>query len=207
MSIGFPGIGNGGFPSSGDTFSNPIFTGVVTASTITAPANTDLTLNAGSGGNNSINLYLPGTGPVRVGSSGGTYAAAAALAIASSTSSTAGIAFGTDTAIYRGTASGNPGVTFSQPLYASNGGTATPSISFLNAPGTGLAQSGGNALQICSNGSLALTLSSSQAATFAGTVQSTGYLSSDGTAGLTQASTTTLGKSITVKNGLIVAFA
>lgn len=34
-----------------------------------------------------------------------------------------------------------------------------------------------------------------------------GYLSSDGTAGLTQGSTTTLGKSITVKNGLITAFA
>lgn len=34
-----------------------------------------------------------------------------------------------------------------------------------------------------------------------------GYLSSDNTAGLTQASTTTLGKSITVKNGLITAFA
>lgn len=34
----------------------------------------------------------------------------------------------------------------------------------------------------------------------------TNYLSSDGTAGLTQASTATVGKSITVKNGLITNF-
>jgi len=34
-----------------------------------------------------------------------------------------------------------------------------------------------------------------------------GYISSDGTVGLTQASTTTLGKSITLKDGLVVAFA
>ena len=40
-----------------------------------------------------------------------------------------------------------------------------------------------------------------------GIIQAAGYKSSDGTAGLTQASTTTLGKSITVKNGLITAFA
>lgn len=40
-----------------------------------------------------------------------------------------------------------------------------------------------------------------------GVIQAGGYKSSDGTAGLTQASTATSGKSITVKNGLIVAFA
>ncbi len=34
----------------------------------------------------------------------------------------------------------------------------------------------------------------------------TNYQSSDGTNGLTQASTTTVGKSITCKNGLIVSF-
>ena len=34
----------------------------------------------------------------------------------------------------------------------------------------------------------------------------TNYQSADGTAGLTQASTTTLGKSITFKNGLAVSF-
>lgn len=39
------------------------------------------------------------------------------------------------------------------------------------------------------------------------TFQAAGYNSSDGTAGLTQVSTTTVGKSITVKNGLVVAFA
>lgn len=39
------------------------------------------------------------------------------------------------------------------------------------------------------------------------TIQCTvNYKSADGTAGLTQASTTTVGKSITVKNGLIVNF-
>lgn len=40
-----------------------------------------------------------------------------------------------------------------------------------------------------------------------GVIQGAGYKSSDGTAGLTQASTSTTGKSITLKNGLVVAFA
>jgi len=44
---------------------------------------------------------------------------------------------------------------------------------------------------------------------FSGTIKpaASGYLSSDGTVGLTQVSTSTTGKSITVKDGLIVAFA
>lgn len=64
-----------------------------------------------------------------------------------------------------------------------------------------------NTVSFKSNNVTALTLSSAQNATFAGTVQAIGYLSSDGTAGMTLASTTTLGKSITIKNGLVVAFA
>lgn len=56
------------------------------------------------------------------------------------------------------------------------------------------------------SGTNKITLSSTSCL-FGGTVQASGYLSSDGTTGLTQASTTTLGKSITLKNGLVVAFA
>jgi hypothetical protein len=62
---------------------------------------------------------------------------------------------------------------------------------------------GASIYQLYSNGvTLCLTLTSG------GNLQPAGnYLAVDGTAGLTQASTPTLGRSITLKNGLVVAFA
>lgn len=71
-------------------------------------------------------------------------------------------------------------------------GTITQATTF-SAAGTGLA--------VTNNATVGGTLG------VTGTIQGGGYLSSDGTTGLTQGATTTLGKSITVKNGLIVAFA
>jgi len=98
------------------------------------------------------------------------------------------------------------------------GGTADIGID--NSAGNSLVSTGGvayalslvspvgKAIVLATNGGAAvLTLASAGTSAFTGTVQAAGYLSSDGTTGLTQASTTTAGKSITVKNGLIVAFA
>jgi hypothetical protein len=76
---------------------------VTGVNSITAAASTDFTVNAGSGGNNSIDLVLPGTGPVKVGASGGTYNTTGLLAIASGSTNANGLYFGTDSYIYRST--------------------------------------------------------------------------------------------------------
>lgn len=102
--------------------------------------------------------------------------------------------------------------------FGSGVGLATTSGALDSGSGTGIVGTG-TALDLrvfngamrffTSNGSLGLTISNAATPllTAPGTLQTGGYLSSDGTTGLTQASTTTLGKSITLKNGLVVAFA
>lgn len=81
--------------------------------------------------------------------------------------------------------SGN--VTSTGQFFGANGTAAAPSFAFTNAAGTGMYRPSANALGFSTNGTLALTISSAQVATFAGNVilPAAGSLSWTGLAQLT----------------------
>lgn len=133
------------------------------------------------------------------------------IALASSTSATAGITWGADTSLYRlaggslvmATSGTNPqislnegGTTNTLRLESSNG------TSFITALGT-------NSLILRTNSITAMTISATQVTTFAGTVSATTNFLVGATAGITGTMTTStlVGKTLTFTGGLITGFA
>lgn len=217
MALGFPGLGGGG-SASDPTQSGPLtinIPGIATAQTA------GLTLaNTTASTSGATQQYSPAS--VLIGHAWNTTATAAdnyvqalnQLQVTSSASPTGTLIWAfstsaTSTPSYvqalQLTAVGN--LLAGGTMGAYNGSATAPAFYGASASQTGMYFPTSTSLGLTSNGTLALTLSSNQNATFAGTVQAAGYLSSDGTAGMTLASTAVLGKSITIKNGLIVAFA
>jgi len=182
-----PGSGGGSGPYSPTTFSsNAVLlgngTGAIQASGITstaggsgltAAASTDLTLNAGSGANNNVVLAPVGTGQVRISGhtllGGLTTDGTGVLQLPAATTSAGGIGLGTDSSLFttgagalqfQKNSAGNASVAIS-----SNGANI---ITILADTGTGGYVSTSGSLFFRSNGvTTALTIDTSQNATFA----------------------------------------
>ncbi len=124
------------------------------------------------------------------------------------TTSAGGIAFGADTFLFRTGAGALRMSATTSPAFSITDGSVTGFFDINSGATTfRVGTNTTNAIQFIQNGGIAATIDTGKNAIFVGTVKAAGFIGSSGGVGLTQASTATLGRSITLENGLVTAFA